>query len=572
MIEVPLTYSQLFDTDQFYQSLDIQTLPSEVSILMMSMINHQLFAFKKHNRDIFYSILDAWNVDIRLSWINALHSADHKYGRTLTIFNEWLVTEFIKYELVNYTPKDPEDNRSSERLEFLVIIKYLKFTEDLINRKEHKRVVLSPAGQVDYLKTSYQSHIKQYHFSGGSNLLYEVIQAYCFLKIIKELEPEYYSNYSDLYKIPDPWKLATAIAPIVRDHTFNDTLQRSIPIIEIEKNSEYERIFLNKILDIDEYEANESLKKRFIGIESKPLLKLEGNEYCVMSWRFLQQSIGTNLIFDFYKRSGINSKYHTLPLFKSHVVSLHITERTLFRTIMKVLYEKRYVSVFFDDDSALGLPDCYIRERNTIYLIEFKDLLFNNSIIESSTYDEFKQYIRSKLIENHKGKPRGIGQIISQIRHLNTKNYLFDKFSEKGFRRRSISIYPIIVYTDKHYSFPGVNQYITDYLINHCPETSFKLIHEPTLISLSYIFERLVMFKEKRLDKIIKDYHRKINKSRNKIQNKSYNNYNEGLENLEGMYASVELTPLFYDEESESKKLKRREILSEINREINIKD
>lgn len=544
MMLVPLSYSQLFPNDDLFETSSDLVVPSPLTIAFLSSINHRLYIDEDPD-DIFKEIIKGWDEKLKKLLILRIQHIRQKRGTHVPIFSEWIVTELIKNELLNHNELEFDIDAPTGAFEMVIIVRYFKYVDVLLPEVEANELVKDDQGRVDFQRTSYHSLIKQFQFTRKTHPIFEMLCCYSFLKVMQEKYPEETKNYIESYGVDSEWKFAGAMIDFIKEAIATNN-PSSTPLLRADSPKGFHKLFEQRILNVEEYKNDKKLQLRYQGIQSKPLYKLDSNYLCVMSWHFLYNNIGTGVLFDYFKSPKIKNIYKSFPKFKSEIVSLDVYERKVFRPLMKAIFEKKHTVLEFDDGT--GHPDCYMRQGNRIFLIEFKDMLFSDNIVDNGGYEEIMKLCKRNLIENDKGKAKGLGQIAKQIEFLNNGNYGFDKFSDRKLKRKSISIYPILIYSHKQFSFSGINKYVIEEFEKILMPNNFKYICKPILISLDYIFSRKLMFLNVRLDKIIKKYHKQIRGYELNLNRGKHLDENKWFKSLMGQYNSIELCRMEFDD------------------------
>lgn len=140
-----------------------------------------------------------------------------------------------------------------------------------------------------------------------------------------------------------------------------------------------------------------------------------------------------------------------------------------FSNIMRALPKANHAILHFDDRSD-NVPDCYFRHNKTAMLIEFKGYLFPDDLSANPNFDKIKKYIDERFILNEKGKAKGVGQILNQLKLLKENNFDFDVDYKNKLHGKRIRVYPIIVHTEFHFSMPGISEYLNEAFQNQLDE------------------------------------------------------------------------------------------------------
>lgn len=80
----------------------------------------------------------------------------------------------------------------------------------------------------------------------------------------------------------------------------------------------------------------------------------------------------------------------------------------------------------------------------------------NAKIIESNDYDTIINAVEKELVENEKGRPKGVTQLANDI-----EKHLYEIVGN-GSKDELITVYPILVYTDSCFDIEGFNYYLNN--------------------------------------------------------------------------------------------------------------
>jgi len=221
--------------------------------------------------------------------------------------------------------------------------------------------------------------------------------------------------------------------------------------------------FLGELsIEIRDFQAH----RDFLGLRNKPVYAIDRNHYLFLNLNFLVDKIYQGIQFDFarvlvknkveYRSKSINSAPQFLGIFGET-----FSEKGLFYSVLEhvfensryVLHRGEYMCQFIED----GEPDFYIRDKGKVYLFEFKNVFLGADVKHSKDFEIIRNGIFEKFVENSKGKPKGVVQLINSIEKL--RNGEFNQFDD--FDYKNVIIYPIIVYVDFSFNLVGVN-----YLLN----------------------------------------------------------------------------------------------------------
>jgi hypothetical protein len=260
----------------------------------------------------------------------------------------------------------------------------------------------------------------------------------------------------------------------------------------------------------------------------------------VLNWSFLSNKLYEGLVFDFYNASGIASTKEFSQFLKfKQFIGEQITEKHLFRLLAEKAFRKKHDVLLYDAGKPNGFPDVYYRKGNKVFLVEIKDAYFPSDAVNSFSYDAIKEAIDKKLNSHEKGT----GQIIKQL--VNLKQRSFEE-PQRYKHPRNLIIYPIIIYTDIHFSMPGINEYVNRTFRSMVEEagldSAFNKIKPLTMININYligIFDVLGTT-ETSLDKQIDYFHHQLaNRAKKYIRTMAVNDHQTLYDLFENVTADL---------------------------------
>ena len=195
-----------------------------------------------------------------------------------------------------------------------------------------------------------------------------------------------------------------------------------------------------------------------------------------------------------------------------------IIEKTLFKIVLKSSFGKIWQQALFDEQGK-GLPDAIFRMGNHLFIIELKDSLMKESIMESTDFESIEKYLTETFIQSGKGKRKGIKQLTAYI-----NDYRKGRYEKEGFPyNKRLNIYPLIVVTDYKYHFNGLNHFLAVKFDEMVKQDAALLpirqrIRPLTIIGLDSLFNLQFKFQSRQIKfaDSIDNYHKhvKINKKK----------------------------------------------------------
>lgn len=241
-----------------------------------------------------------------------------------------------------------------------------------------------------------------------------------------------------------------------------------------------------------------------VNIQEKPLYKVDHNTYCFLYIKFFVDKFFHSLLFDLAKeleKQGLlNTKKTPAYVQIKQLVGQKFTEQYLFyKVIDRILVDKRYEKKTGEDMSKIsdGLPDFYANKGQRVFLFEFKDIQLNRKVVTSGDYDTIIKAVENELVENDKGRPKGITQLANDI-----DKHLADIVG-KGRVSEKLQVYPILVYSDSCFDIEGFNYYLNNRFHEIIRTRNIPSnIHVKDVLMMN--IDTLIMFEKAFVDKKLK--------------------------------------------------------------------
>jgi len=265
----------------------------------------------------------------------------------------------------------------------------------------------------------------------------------------------------------------------------------------------------------------------YLELKTHPVYYFKG-AYYVLHWNYFLSQIFLGTFMTLKERlnnSGLQEIKKTSGL---------IVEKSLFKKVMTTCFSKYWQCALFDDERE-GKPDALFKMGNNLFIIELKDSLMSETVMESFDYKSIENHIIRTFIQSEK-KGKAIKQLFSYI-----DNYYNNEYEKDGFPyNKRLNIYPIIIYTDYKYRINGLNHFLSvkfGELINHkdIDNSKKQRIRPLTVIGLDCMFNLQLKFQGKKikLADAIDNYHKYIKTTAKKNENK-------GVELFSKLYPSFD--------------------------------
>ena len=265
----------------------------------------------------------------------------------------------------------------------------------------------------------------------------------------------------------------------------------------------------------------------YLELKTHPVYYYNG-AYYVLHWNFFlnQIFIGTFMALkERLNKAGFQNIKKTSGL---------IIEKTLFRNVLTTSFSRYWKRALFDYESK-GKPDAMFKIGNHLFIIELKDSLMSETVMESLDYNCIRDHMIRTFIQSE-GKRKAIQQLVEYIKKYENNEYENDGFPYS----KRLNIYPLIIFTDYKYKVNGLNHFLSvkmRELINQkdIEESTKQRIRPLTVIGLDCMFNLQLKFQDKKLKfaDAIDNYHRHI-----KIREKRYEN--KGAELYSLLYPSFD--------------------------------
>lgn len=338
---------------------------------------------------------------------------------------------------------------------------------------------------------------------------YEMYRLKCF---IEEIEIEYpdASYIIDAFfhekGFEDYSSYASALSIIFIDYITSYTNDHELKS-GIKESEQTRKLFASLMV-------NNITVNSYFELKTHPVYYFNG-AYYVLHWNYLLSQIFIGAFMALKERLE-NAGFQNIKKSSGLIV-----EKSLFKKVLTTSFSGYWQRALFDDERE-GKPDALFRMGNHLFIIELKDSLMSEKVMESLDYRSIEKHIiRTFILSDNKKK--AIMQLASYIKKYDNNEYEKDGFP---YNKR-LNIYPIIIYTDYKYRINGLNHFLSvkfGELINQkdINNTTKQRIRPLTVIGLDCMFNVQLKFQNKiiKLADAIDNYHRHIKTTEKKNENK----------------------------------------------------
>lgn len=499
-------YLDIFDGPKPKLEELLQDIPSRLVLELLAVISTEINLssnIQQSSKRILALFLHRYPESYINNWFDLKNPKYLKSNtRKFTLFSTLHVLDFMHYELSNYRELEFQDTTAEQEIRILKAYFLIMDQRNLVDDKIYNN---NEQQEGDFYYThTWPILARQMEADNKVNPITEMARGSVFLNYL-----EFHSDYKFYSRAflskrghLNSWNYILNLLNIIQSSWIRnengDSLKARFTISSIEG---YEALFESFTINPQDYKLkfNEG-HKNYSGLKERPLMRVDDHTFLVLNWNFLAGKLYEGLIYDFYFGTEISceKKFKTFMDFKKFVGE-DITEKFLFRQLLKTILYKKHSVLKFDQQQDNGLPDGYYREGNKIILFEIKDAYFPSEAAMSGSF----QLIKDAIDLKYNSTKKGIGQLIKQMIRL--KDHPFET-PVKYKRSQNLCIYPVIIYTDHLFNMPGINNYLQDELSEKIKKADlngkFKQIRPITFIDIRFLINYLHILKQKGTDLI----------------------------------------------------------------------
>ena len=383
-------------------------------------------------------------------------------------------------------------------------------------------ISITPDDKFSYEKMFWPLLLPETDVNEAIRLEYEMYRLKCF---IEEIEKEYpnasytidaffqergYENYSSYASA-----LSFMFLDYITCYTNHHVLKAGI------KESEQTHKLFAPLM------VNNITIKSYLELKTHPVYYYNG-AYYVLHWNYFLSQIFLGTFM------ALKERLNKAGFQDIKKASGLIIEKTLFRNVLTTSFSRYWQRALFDDESK-GKPDAMFKIGNHLFIIELKDSLMSENVMESLDYKSIENHIIRTFIQSER-KRKAIQQLVAYI-----EKYENNEYENVGFPyNKRLNIYPLIIYTDYKYKINGLNHFLSvkmRELVNQrdIEESTKQRIRPLTVIGLDCMFNLQLKFQDKILKfaDVIDKYHRHIKTMKKKYEDK-------GVELFSKLYPSFD--------------------------------
>lgn len=252
----------------------------------------------------------------------------------------------------------------------------------------------------------------------------------------------------------------------------------------------------------------------YIRFREKPFIRLARNRYAITNISFLLEHIYNSLYFEFKKyRADAGFKdddqfrvYFTTE-FSQKFMFHRFARRCLRGDEVKVL-DGTQCDEIVSEKHVLGVHplDFYVRNNNSCVLFEFKDTLLSGKTKDERDSEKFFAEIKKKFVEKPDGTPKGIGQLIKNVKAIQEGSFIFDDVPS------NMAIYPVLVVDNYVYTMRAMHTKLEYLMREYCQDKGVNGSYVKPIILVDVATFRLYSeyFSSKGFAEVFEEYYKSI--------------------------------------------------------------
>jgi hypothetical protein len=338
----------------------------------------------------------------------------------------------------------------------------------------------------------WQPYIRQFQFNESVSPLFELFKLIALCHYATQEWRPFLRKYLSSFELKSIGQLANSYYRVFRAAMIVNPTGQLKKLVHINPPENVPALHLES-LSINQEMGNK--KATLLTLKKRPLFRAEDGRYRILDANFFFKHTYLGPFFGLVKTTGLEKTLSTkdengFNVFSTKV-SKHVIEEICFKSILEILKTK--CGTLLHDASSDSSSDGYYREGKIIFLMECKAYILSDSYIETPDFDNLKSYIDENFIEKANGRPKGAGQIISQLNLL--KEGRLNKDDITGvLAEEKVVVYPIILHNNFHFTLPGINEYINEQFKNKISNTEYPQfeIRNLILINLDWLFDMAI--------------------------------------------------------------------------------
>lgn len=516
-----LGFNSIFPNEDYNKYLeDIKDIPKyfllKVSVLFLNFTNKHDFV--NNHYEFLSNYFSSSNFIIANEIYKKINEYVNTHNNEIVIINSMSSLKLFE-KILSF--KEPQKTISETECEVLFLKAYLAFNQkQLENDKRIMSSINKNQKYNDLIKLAISNSLATFdlfNFNLKSVFYTQIFKTVCFLKFLKsrnefEMLLNVFCKNFRINNEADYINIMLRLSLAVIDNREKGNYYITINDTEVQDIYSH---FLNQV-SVSHLDSENHQQYDFIYLRTYPLIQVNNNSYQVFFPLFLLEKTFNGLYFHL---KNINDN---LPINEridlKRIVSHNFSEKYLLYSLIENIYAKKYIKIRGNDIKSSVTTDYYMRNGNKVFVFESKDIFINAKVKTTYDFNEYENSLKKKLYfditKKNKMELKAVKQLAIFIESLLSSCFKDDK----GLNPKKIQIYPIIILHNRQLDILGLNCMINTWFMDELELLKAKKIKTTNVHNITIInIDTLIIFQEQlkngaiQLEKVISEYHRKIN-------------------------------------------------------------
>lgn len=472
----------------------ISIIPREMLFNFVSVLNNIYGDATLNKLDLFFSSKSIYNRRLIFHRVAQLKSENPQ--REFIFCSDVSCMEIMRYAFA-FSPTNIKLNLNEEQGELLFFKLLLLINEDVVAFKPIKN---NSTSKMCFMLSSINSTI---HLESVQDvrdrIALQIELAIYFFKFLLSSE-----KYRDLYNMflschhINCWEdyIITIYGILAAGHFKSGRIDKNLSI-------DVDNLITKEVLSsislpyntfvnysaVDKNDRNSNSDYRVF--RDKPVIIMENGDFFIHNIEFMIDRLFNSLYFEF-------KSYNQLPETKIDITGLFtdkFAERIIFDTYLNNCINKKCCQGISEEecrmkytkrDDELGAPDYIVKERDSLFLFECKDIRISGEILGMHDYEQLIQEYKNKLFKKSDKKKNktyriGITQLTGHVEAIRQSKFNWCQVDE------DIHIYPVLVLSDYKNLRMGFNVLANEWYQSSIEELGVKHENNKPLIVMTFI-------------------------------------------------------------------------------------
>lgn len=487
---------------------DIPTIP--LLKFVVERFNKVLYAYSDTKTQL--SLLREYNPKLPVDIRRKVFRFTQKHNNEVLLYAYESVTMLIQMAIQNYVPLENEDEDYIADEEYEKIYKTLLYCNQIWTDNQ---LIPDEVSEKSLINASILIDLPVIEFKGFKDFRFQLFKALRFFEFCESNDSfKTYLPYFLKEKKVNSWieyeyKLFTYYGQSFNSSVYNTT-------------DTFVEQFVINLNDTEVKTLWSNPRNGMLYLRDKFFFPISKDQSILLNANLLVDKIYQAIKFDFWKvvdkyklLTPTGKQYKDFPNFNSTLGELFSESYLLYHILRKtylnhkcILYNGKTLKHYWED----GEPDFYMRQGDSIFLFEHKDLLLGDSIKFSGDINRIRNEVTKRLCFDDGVCRKGAGQLLYSINRIINEGIIDELDSEIPNTK---FVFPIITVTDSAFSATGINAIVIESFMGLLEKYQFNnifisfpiIIDYNDLLSLSYRLNKgILVLKDVLLDYITRSW------------------------------------------------------------------